>query len=325
MRVIALEEHFTTVLHNEKTRVRPRLAWKDRGAQLGQDIESELFDLGARRIAAMDAAGIKVQVLSLNQPGGQGFPADVAIPMCREANDILHDAISAHPTRFRGFAALPTADPGEAVKELERAITKLGFSGAMINGHTQGSFLDDRKYWGIFECAQAHRLPIYLHPSVPLPQLAESYMRGYEDMSPAAWTFAIDASCHFLRLVFGGVFDAFPELKIILGHMGEGLPFGMHRLADHTVYFARRRNLKRPPVDYFRQNLVITTSGAFSVPALLCSVMTLGADNIMFSVDWPYESNKIGTAFLDALPLSQEDRAKIAGGNAERVLRLRFS
>jgi predicted TIM-barrel fold metal-dependent hydrolase len=322
MRVIALEEHFTTALHNEKTKNRPRQVWKDRGAQLGHDVETELFDLGERRLAAMDAGGIDVQVLSLNQPGGQGFEADVSVPMCREANDLLHAAVKTHPARFAGFAALPTADPAAAVKEFERAVTTLGFCGAMVNGHTRGSFLDERKYWCIFECAQALDVPIYLHPSAPLPQLTQSYFAGMEDMSAAAWSFAIDASCHFLRLIFAGVFDTFPRVKIILGHMGEGLPFGMHRLAEHTIYFAERRGLKRPPLQCIQENLAITTSGAFSVPALLCSIMTIGADKIMFSVDWPYESNKVGTEFLKGLPVSEDHREKIAGRNAERLLKL---
>jgi predicted TIM-barrel fold metal-dependent hydrolase len=234
----------------------------------------------------------------------------------------MFETVRKHPTRFAGFAALPTPDPEAAVKELERAITKLGLRGAMINGHTRGSFLDDKKYWGIFECAQAHDLPVYLHPAVPHASLVETYFKGYEDISRAAWGFAIDASTHFLRILFSGAFDQFPKLRIILGHMGEGLPFGMHRLGDHTGYVGTRRGLKRHPLEYMRENLVITTAGAFSVPALLCSMLELGADNILFSVDWPYESNKVGTAFLRAAPISEDDREKIAHGNAERILRL---
>jgi predicted TIM-barrel fold metal-dependent hydrolase len=150
----------------------------------------------------------------------------------------------------------------------------------------------------------------------------QAYFQGYEDISRAAWGFAIDASIHFLRILFSGAFDRFPKLRIILGHMGEGLPFGMHRLGDHTGYVAARRGLKRHPLDYMRENLVITTAGAFSVPALLCSILALGADNILFSVDWPYESNKVATAFLRSAPISEQDREKIAHGNAERLLRL---
>jgi predicted TIM-barrel fold metal-dependent hydrolase len=322
MRVITLEEHFASPLQNERTRGQPKAVFKDRSAHIGHDIEAELNDIGARRLAAMDAAGIDVQVLSLTQPGPECYDPDVAIVMARDANDLMHAAVTAHPTRFAAFAALPMTDPEAAVVEFERALTKLNFRGAMINGHTRGSFLDDRKHWGIFECAQAHQVPIYVHPAAPHASLMQTYFRGYEEISRAAWGFAVDASIHFLRILFAGVFDEFPKLKVILGHMGEGLPFGMHRLGDHTGYVAQRRGLKRHPLDYMRENLVITTAGAFSAPALLCSLLELGADNILFSVDWPYESNKVGTAFLRTLPVSEQDREKIAHGNAERLLRL---
>jgi predicted TIM-barrel fold metal-dependent hydrolase len=306
----------------ETTKHQPKAVFKDRSAHVGHDIEAELNDVGARRLAAMDAAGIDMQVLSLTQPACETLDPDAAVAMAREANDLLYEAVRSHPTRFAAFAALPTPDPEAAVKELDRAITKLGFRGAMINGPTHGSFLDDRKYWGLFECAEAHQLPIYVHPASPLPGLAQGYFQGYEDISRAAWGFAVDASIHFLRILFSGAFDQFPRLRIILGHMGEGLPFGMHRLGDHTGYVATKRGLKRPPLEYMRENLVITTAGAFSVPALLCSMLELGADNILFSVDWPYESNKAGTAFLRSAPISEHDREKIAHGNAERILRL---
>ncbi len=322
MRVITLEEHFTSPLQTDKIKNQPRAVFKDRSAHLGHDIEAELSDIGERRLAAMDAAGIDMQVLSLTQPGCETFDADVAISMARDANDLMYQAVKAHPTRFAAFAALPTPDPEAAVKEFERTIMKLGFRGAMINGHTRGSFLDDRKYWGIFDCAQAHDLPIYLHPAVPHSGLMQAYFQGFEDLSRAAWGFAIDASVHFLRILFSGAFDEFPKLKIILGHMGEGLPFGMHRLGDHTGYVAKRRGLKRQPLEYMRDNLVITTAGAFSIPALLCSLLEVGADNVLFSVDWPYESNKVGAEFLKALPISEHDREKIAHKNAERILRL---
>lgn len=322
MRVITLEEHFASPMQIEKTKHQPKAVFKERSAHVGHDIEAELYDIGEKRLAAMDAAGIDMQVLSLTQPACETFDADVAIPMAREANDLMHEAIKTHPTRFSAFAAVPTPDPEAAVNELERAITKLGFKGAMINGHTRGSFLDDRKYWGLFECAQSHDLPIYLHPATPHTGLMQAYFQGYEDIARAAWGFAIDASIHFLRILFSGAFDEFPRLKIILGHMGEGLPFGMHRLGDHTGYVAKRRGLKRHPLDYMRENLVITTAGACSAPALICSMLELGADNILFSVDWPYESNKVGAAFLKSLPISEQDREKIAHGNAERLLRL---
>ncbi len=240
--------------------------------------------------------------------------------MARDANDRAHEAVKAHPDRFAAFAALPTADPQAAAKELERTVTKLGFKGAMIHGHTQGSFLDEKKYWVIFECAQALRVPIYLHPTYPHPDAIKAYFTGYEDLARAAWGFAVDTSCHFLRMVFGGVFDAYPDFKIILGHLGEGLPFAMHRLNDHTYRSAARRGLKKTPLQYLKDNMLVTTSGNWYEPAFLCTLLALGADNILFAVDWPYEPNTTGVEFLKKISISDADREKIAHGNAERIL-----
>jgi predicted TIM-barrel fold metal-dependent hydrolase len=270
----------------------------------------------------MDAAGVDVQVLSHNQPGCQALDADRAVPLAREVNDLLFEAVKAHPDRFAGFAALPTADPAAAVKELDRAVTRLGFKGAMVNGHTRGSFLDDRKFWGIFECAQALGVPIYLHPSKPHPAVMQAYFGGYDELALAAWGFGIDTGAHFLRLVFAGVFDAFPTLTFILGHLGEGLPFMLHRIEDQTRLAAARRGLKRRPAQYLTENLVATCSGNFSAPAFLCTVTALGIDNVLFSVDWPYESNTAAVDFLKRQPLDPNDMAKVAHLNAERILRL---
>jgi predicted TIM-barrel fold metal-dependent hydrolase len=288
----------------------------------GHEVIPELMDIGASRLKHMDAVGIDVQVLSLTQPGVQAFPATIAVPMARDANDRMHEGIKAHPTRFAGFAALATADPAEAVKELERCVTKLGFKGAMINGHTEGRYLDDKKYWGIFEAAQALDVPIYIHPREPHPDVLKAYFDGFPELRTAAWGFAMETCTHFMRLIFAGVFDAFPRLKIILGHLGEGIPFWLDRFEDHTRFAAVERGLKRTPREYITGNLVITCSGNFSVPAFLCSVMALGIDNVLFSVDWPYESNRIGVDFLNRLPFADADKAKIAHRNAERILKL---
>jgi predicted TIM-barrel fold metal-dependent hydrolase len=261
-------------------------------------------------------------VLSHNQPGCQALAAEEAVPAAREANDLLFEAVRAHPDRFLGFAALPTADPAAAVKELERAVAELSFKGAVINGHTQGRFLDEKTFWGIFECAEALRTPICLHPSKPHPSVMKAYFDGYEELALGAWGFGIDTGTHFLRLVFSGVFDAFPKLKIILGHLGEGLPFMLHRLNDQTLLAAARRGLKRTPAEYLTDNLMVTCSGNFSSAAFLCTVMALGVDNVMFSVDWPYESNVVAVDFLKRQALSEPDLAKIAHLNAERVLGL---
>jgi 2,3-dihydroxybenzoate decarboxylase len=242
--------------------------------------------------------------------------------MAKDANDLAHEAVKAHPDRFAAFAALPTADPGAAAEELERCVTRLGFKGAMIHGHTQGSFLDEKKYWVIFERAQALGVPLYLHPTLPHPDALKAYFQGYEDLARAGWGFAVDTSCHFLRIVFAGVFDAYPRLKIILGHLGEGLPFAMHRLNDHTWRAAARRGLAKTPLQYLKDNLLVTTSGNWYEPAFLCTLLALGADNILFAVDWPYEPNTAGMEFLKKLSISDADREKIAHGNAERILRM---
>ena len=323
MRIIALEEHVVTPLYVAKSVRRPRpISLADRSQILGHDISAELLDIGETRIRHMDAAGIDVQVLSLTMPGVQAFDATDAPAVARDANDRIQDAIRAHPTRFAGFAALPTADPKAAANELERTVTQLGFKGAMINGHTGGEFLDDKKYWAIFEAAQALGAPIYLHPRDPHPAVMKAYFEGYEELATAAWGFTMDTVSHFLRMIYAGVHDAFPDLTFILGHLGEGLPFFLHRLNDHTHYSLVRRGRRKTMVEYMTENVVVTCSGFFSEPALVCTVTALGIDNVLFSVDWPYESNRLGREFLDNLPLSQPDKEKIAHGNAERVLRM---
>jgi predicted TIM-barrel fold metal-dependent hydrolase len=324
MRVIAIEEHFITPMYREKVGANEfrNFYLKSRSEQLGHDIVEQNSDLGAKRLAHMDAAGVDVQVLSFGSPGPQAFGAEVAIPMARDANDRLYQAIHKNPERFAGFAALPTADPEAAAQELERCVSELGFKGAMIHGHTRGSFLDERKYWTIFERAQALDVPIYLHPTLPHPEAVKAYFEGYEELARAGWGFAVDTSCHFLRIVFAGVFDAYPRLRIILGHLGEGLPFAMHRLNDHTWRSAARRGLRKTPLQYMRENLLVTTSGNWFEPAFLCTLLALGADNILFAIDWPYEANKTGMEFLKKISIGDLDREKIAHLNAERVLKL---
>src|SRR4051812_25279933 len=324
MKIIAIEEHFITPLYRENVSANEfrNFYLSTRSREMGHDIIAENLDLGESRIAHMDASGVDVQVLSFGSPGPQAFAAEVAIPMARDANDRLFKAIQSYPKRFAGFAALPTADPEEAARELKRCVTKLGFKGAMIHSHQQGEFLDLRKYRVIFQTAEKLSVPIYLHPALPHPQVVKAYFEGYEELARAPWGFALDTSCHFLRLVFSGLFDAYPKLKIILGHLGEMLPFAMHRLNDHSVAAAKRRGLKKEPIEYLRDNLVVTTSGNWFEPAFVCTLLALGADNILFAIDWPYESNRTGMEFFRGLSLSDADKAKIAHGNAERLLRV---
>ena len=211
MKTIAIEEHFTTPMYRRQVAANEfrNFYLTSRSEQIGHDIVQQLADLDGERLARMDAAGIDVQVLSFGSPGPQAFGAEIAIPMAKDANDRLFEAVRAHPQRFAGFAALPTADPQAAADELERTVKKLGFKGAMIHGHAQGSFLDEKRYWVIFERAQALGVPIYLHPTVPHPSAISAYFEGYEDLARAGWGFSVDTSCHFLRIVFAGVFDAF--------------------------------------------------------------------------------------------------------------------
>jgi 2,3-dihydroxybenzoate decarboxylase len=321
MKIIALEEHF--ILPSDAGNLPPgAAAGNDREAIVGISSGVGLLDVGARRLAAMDAAGIDVQVLSLNQPGCQSLFGAEAIAKARAANDYLAEQVAEHPGRFIGFAAIPTAEPSAAADELERAVVLLGFKGVTINGHTEGSFLDDKQYWVIFERAQSLGVPIYLHPRLPHPSAMKAYFEGYEDLALAAWGFAMDTCSHFLRLVFSGVFDRYPKLTVILGHMGEGLPFLLHRANEHTKGAAARRGLRKTLAEYVTDNLAITLSGNFSNPALVCSVMALGVSKILFAVDWPYESNLAAVDFLRQLPLSEQEITQIAHGNAERLLRL---
>jgi predicted TIM-barrel fold metal-dependent hydrolase len=324
MRIIALEEHLVTPMYSEHfpSNRRNNPAMLARQQALGHDVNAELMDIGASRIRAMDAVGVDMQVLSLTQPGAQAFAADIGVPLARDCNDRVAAAIKANPKRFAGFATLATASPEEAAKELERCVKTLGFKGTMINSHTDGEFLDNKKYQPILECAAALGVPIYLHPRTPHPAVMKAYFEGFEDISTAAWGFAMEACTHFLRLVMAGTFDRYPNLVFILGHLGEGLPFWLDRFDDHTRFYMKGRGLKKTPRQYLTENLVITCSGNFSIPAMLCSVMAVGIDNVLFSIDWPYESNRLGVEFLNRLPMAPSDKEKIAHLNAERVLKL---
>lgn len=324
MKIIAIEEHFTTPMYHQNIGVTEyrKFYMSSRSEQLGFNIATQLQDLGDERLRHMDEAGVDVQVLSFGSPGPQGYGKEIAIPMARDANERMYRAIQTHPDRFAGFAALPTADPELAARELERTVKELGFKGAMIHGHQQGVFFDDKRFWPIFECAQALDVPIYLHPAMAHPEAFKAYFEGYEELRGSPWGFAVDTSCHFLRIMFAGVFDAYPRLKIILGHLGEGLPFAMHRLNDHSYRAAARRGLKKTPLQYIKDNLVVTTSGNWYEPAFVCTLLALGADAILWAVDWPYEANRVGMDFFAKISLNDIDKEKIAHLNAEKLLRM---
>ncbi len=313
--VIALEEHY-----QDPDVVR---AYAPEDARQAPAIAQRLNDVAELRVEEMDDAGIDLQVLSHGNPGLQTMDGESAVRLARIANDRLATTVAARPDRFAAFAALPTPDPKAAADELERAVTKLGFKGALINGLTNGVFFDDKRFWPIFARAAALDVPIYLHPAVPQPAVIEAYYKDYVQDWPsilrAAWGFTVETSTQGVRMVLSGVFDAHPNLKIILGHLGEGLPFLLWRV---NMGFAREAKAGRSFREVFCEHFWITTSGFWSDPALLCCVQEMGVDRIMFSVDYPFAPNVPATEWLHKIPLCAEDRAKIASGNARRLLKL---
>lgn len=313
--VIAVEEHYwDTELVSHYVGVE---------STRSPDLLRRLHDLGELRLKEMDEAGVDVQVLSHGAPSAQKLSGDAAVALTQRVNDRLHQAIRAHPARFAGFAALPTSDPLAAADELERTVAKLGFKGAMIHGLANGVFLDDRRFWPIFERAQALDVPIYLHPAVPHPAVMEVYYQDYVKDFPqvirAAWGYTVETATIALRLVLSGLFDAYPRLNIILGHLGETLPYVMWRV-DHEL--ARPGHKQMSFRNIFCNNFYVTTSGVFSDPALLCCVMQMGVDRILFAIDWPFATNPQGVRWMETAPLCEGDKAKILSGNARRLLRL---
>jgi len=281
------------------------------------------MDVGEQRIAAMDAAGLDVQVISLNSPGIQAEAGPgAAVTRAKAANDLLAAIIETHPDRYAGFAALPLQDPAAAVRELERAVTQLGFKGGLVNGHTLGKYLDDPSLRPLWEAANGLDVPLYLHPAngVDVPDV----IADHPVLAGPMWSWNHDTASHVLRLVFGGVFDDFPNSKVIVGHMGEGLPFILWRLDSRWAWHNHRGiELKRgTPSAYIRHNVYITTSGVFDEAPLKCSISALGADHVLFGADYPFEDLDAGTEFLRTADIDAADRELIAHGNAERLLRL---
>jgi predicted TIM-barrel fold metal-dependent hydrolase len=320
IRTITLEEHFATpaFLKGPGTRFKER-------AQAPQLLD-QLCDLGERRIADMDAAGIDVQVLSLTSPGVDQLDATEAVKLAHETNDILADAVRRYPTRFAGFATLPTAAPETAADELDRMVHEHSFKGAVINGHIRGRYLDDEFFWPILERAEALQVPLYLHPTPPpQPVIEASYAGNYTTevthwLATAAWGWHIETAIHTLRLILSGAFDRYPRLQLVIGHLGEALPFMLPRI-DSKLPTAVTK-LHRPIGAYLRENLHYTISGFNFTTTFLDLFLEVGPNRIMFSADYPFGSMSQARAFLDQLPVSPADKERIAHGNAELLLRL---
>jgi predicted TIM-barrel fold metal-dependent hydrolase len=323
MRTITLEEHYATpgFLNGPgRTFVERAMRSRDRLA----NVLEKLRDVGDQRISEMDAAGVDMQVLSLNSPGVEQLEEAEAIALAREANDFVEAAVKRNPRRFAGFATLPVAAPEKAAAELERTVREQGFKGALINGHHRGRYLDDKFFWPILERAESLQVPIYLHPTQPPPAVMQASYGGFSQevnflLASAGWGWHIETAVHVLRMILGGVFDRYPKLQLIIGHMGESLPFMQSRV---DIMAPNITGLKRPISAYLRENVHYTFSGFNFTSTFLDLLLQVGVDRIMFSADHPYGSMAQARAFLDQLPVSAADRERIAHGNAERLLGL---
>ena len=289
-------------------------------------MRSRLLDLGSGRVAAMDEAGIDVQVLSLASMGLDALDAATATALVGDINDELAAAIRARPARLAGFAALALKAPAKAAAELERCVTKLGMVGAMLDGTTDSRFYDDPQFLPVFEAAASLRVPIYLHPAPPPASVAKVYYAGLPGelghlLSIAGWGWHAETGLHTLRLIVSGLFDRLPALQLVIGHMGEGLPYA---LARTSAVLSGAAGLRQSVAEFFQSNIHVTTSGYFTEPPLRCALAVLGIDRMLFSVDYPFSPNTRGREYLDKLAgwLSAEDLDKLTHGNAQRLLRL---
>ena len=318
MEIIAIEEHATTPALR-------KLLEKGPANEMLAAITPRLADLGEGRLKAMDEAGITMQVLSIAALGLESLAAEEREALFRDANDLLAGAVRQHPTRFSAFATLALDHPEAAATEFERCVRQLGFVGALVDGTVNGRFLDAPEFEPLFATAEALDVPIYLHPAPPPPGVMQAY---FSDLPPgvgpllarAGWGWHVETGLHVLRLIVSGLFDRHPRLRLIVGHMGENLPFSLVR-AD-TVLGRVTRHLERGVSETFLEHFWITTSGYFSHPPFLCALQVVGAARILFSVDYPFSENKVARSFLDSLAVSPADRERIASGNARQILRL---
>lgn len=317
MRKITLEEHFMAPGFDEyegdvKNMMTP---------EAYSEFASRLPEFAELRLETMDQACIDVCVLSQTSPGLQ-IEKDTpkAIRKAQEVNDFLALEIQKHPRRFAGFAHLAMQDPKAAVKELNRCVKELGFRGALVNGHTNGVYLDDQRFIPFWEALSELDVPLYLHPasSFDTPHMFE----GYPELIGPTWGWTVETATHALRLIVSGLFDRHPGLKIILGHMGEALPFMLWRFDSRWQISKHSKKLDKSLSQYIRDNIVITTSGACDSAPLLCSIEAIGADNVLFSTDYPFESALIASEFIEKAPISEDVRKKICYENAQRLLKL---
>jgi 2,3-dihydroxybenzoate decarboxylase len=318
---IALEEHFATELTIEQSKVfAPPAVWAR--------LKANLLDVEQQRLETMEQGGTSFSILSLNSPGIQCIPnAKQAVDVARHSNDLLAEHISRHPTKLGGFAALPMQDPAAAARELERCIKELKFHGFMVNGFSQVgdeqnvAYYDAPEFGEFWISAASLGKPFYMHPRDPLPSREPIY-DGFPWLTAATWAFAVETSIHALRLMSTGLFDRHPDLQMILGHLGEFLPFNIWRVDNIVRKAPRGIPCKREIGEYFRENVYLTTSGMFRTPALVASMMEIGGDRIMYSVDYPFETHDDASRWFDHCEISDNDRKKIGRENARRLFGL---
>ncbi len=279
-----------------------------------------LREIGDKRIQDMDAAGIDKQILSLTSPGVQVFDPATATALAASSNDQLAEVIRKYPDRYAGLAAVAPHDPRNAAKEIERGMKKLGLKGVIINSHTKGEYLDDRKFWDIFEAAESSNAPIYIHPREPAPAMLRPFVE--RDLQRGDLGFSVEVAFHTLAIINSGAFDKFPGLKLVIGHGGEGIPYWLYRL-DY-VHRVRRADLrsKNKPSYYMKNNIYVTTSGSNWGPAIMFAQQVLGVDRVLYAMDYPYQYDLEEVNALDALPITYEDKKKLYQINAERVFSL---
>lgn len=289
-------------------------------------IIERLQDLGPRRIQDMDDRGIDRQIIAVTAPGVQVLDRDTAVGMAEHSNDVLGEACLAHPDRYTGMAACSPQDPAAAVKEIQRSVDKYGFRAVIINGHTQGEYLDNPKFWPILEAAAAMKLPIYIHPTGMPRAMVKHFLEA--GLDGAVFGFGVDTGLHALRLIVHGVFDRLPDLKIIIGHMGEALPFWQYRLdymqgaGQRAKRYTHLPELKKPVSGYLRDNFYITNSGVAWPPAIKFTQENVGVDNTLYAMDYPYQCDVEEVVALDAMDMAPALKKQFFQTNAERVFNL---
>ncbi|WP_310567021.1 amidohydrolase family protein [Hydrogenophaga sp.] len=295
-------------------------------SERAQHIMRCLTDLDELRLQHMDACGIDAQVLALTSPGVQVMDKATAVSFARVANDHLADAIRRHPTRFAGMLAVAPQDPQAAAKEIERGVTQLGIHAVVINSHTQGEYLSDPKFWDIFAAAEAHDAPIYLHPNSLPPGMYQPFFEA--GLDGAIYGFGVETGLHALRIITAGVFDRFPKLRMVLGHMGEALPYWayrldyMHRATVKSQRYASVQPLKRQPSEYLREHFYITNSGVAWAPAIRFAQDFMGSDRVLYAMDYPYQHAVDEVIALDGMAMSAEDRLRFFQTNAQAVFKI---